>query len=104
MTRIALTLTAVVVGALGLLPAAAQAELSCRGSAARAIALDDLVVSEPVRANAPADPCLSQSASTVAPTVIGPISADAVGAFTARGDNGSGGAALGSISHPAVTL
>jgi hypothetical protein len=57
----------------------------CRASAARVVTVGKPPVAtvEPVRANADGTPCNSdQSAETVKPTTIGPITADAVRAYT----------------------
>lgn len=96
----------------GLLPvlaapaaASADASLSCRASAARVTALtpsSPLATVEPVRANAGATPCTSQSAETLKPTTIGPLSVDAIGAYTAAPSGG--GAAFAGASQPSLDL
>lgn len=96
------TLSAAVVAA-GVLasasPALAQTDGACRASAARVTLPGDLGDIEPVRANAPATPCSTQSASVAEPTTIGPLTADAVGAFT-----DSSGGAFASAAHATVVL
>lgn len=84
--------------------ASADASLSCRASAARITALGNppSVNVEPVRANAPATPCASQSAETLKPTKIGPLSADALEAYTAAPSKAGG--ALAGASQPSLTL
>lgn len=75
---------------LGAVAATAQSattggEFTCRASAARAVTFGTppLATVEPVRANVAGTPCnTSQSAETVKPTTIGPITADAVRAYT----------------------
>ena len=89
---------AVLAGLAGAGPAAAQ-DGTCRASAARATVPAVGVAVEPVRANANGTPCTSQSASTVAKTTIGPVTVDAVGAFTDQT-----GAAFASASQPNVVL
>src|SRR4051812_11773117 len=86
--------------------ASAQGDFSCRASAARFTGLGSppLVTVEPVRANAGGAPCSDQSASTLAPTTVGPAGADSVGAFTARDPAGGGASALASASHAHVDL
>jgi hypothetical protein len=81
-------LCATVVGLLTL-ASAAQADTGgqfvCRASAARVVTFGTPPVAtvEPVRANVNGTPCTSsQSAETVKPTTIGPITADAVRAST----------------------
>ena len=83
-------------------PAAAAETSTCRASAARAEVPSLKIDVEPVRANAPGTPCTSQSASTVAQTTIGPVTADAVGAFTSR--TATVASALASVSNPKVDL
>jgi hypothetical protein len=80
---------AALIGALALAGTAHAAttggEFSCRASAARATTFGNppLAIVEPVRANVAGTPCVnSQSAETVKPTTIGPITADAVRAYT----------------------
>lgn len=95
---------AVLFGAAGFLMSAAPAiaqdnDGACRASAARVTPPSPLPVVEPVRANAPSTPCSSQSAAVAEPTTIGPVTADAVGAFTDRN-----GAALASAAHATVVL
>ena len=72
---------------------------ACRASAARVTPVEPLPVIEPVRANAPSTPCFSQSAAVSEPKTIGPITVDAVGAFTDRS-----GAAFASAAHATVVL
>lgn len=85
-------------------PAAAQSgdSSSCRASATRISTVGD-IVTEPVRANAPSAPCQTQSASVLEPTPLGPVTVDAVGAFTVRGEGGGGGA-LASASNVDIVL
>ncbi|MCW3066862.1 MAG: putative protease [Solirubrobacterales bacterium] len=82
-------LGAVLIGLFGLAGTAHAAttggEFVCRSSAARAVTLGNppLATVEPVRANVNGTPCASdQNAETVKPTTIGPITADAVRAYT----------------------
>jgi Ca2+-binding RTX toxin-like protein len=94
----------VVLGAAQTAGAQASDPWSCRASAARVALTTPVELNvEPVRANALLNPCSTQSAVTVATTTIGPITADAVGAFTVRGA-ASGGSSLASIAHPIVNL
>ncbi len=91
------------IAALLALPASARAATapSCRASAAR-VSLLGLAQVEPVRANDPNSPCVTQSAETLKATTIGPITADAVEAFT---HDGTGtGSALAGVSKPSVRL
>ena len=80
-------LVAIFMGVFGLAGTAQAAgpQFACRASAARAVTFGTppLATIEPVRANATATPCVNdQSAETLAPTTIGPITADAVRAYT----------------------
>jgi hypothetical protein len=82
-------LGAAVIGIFGLAgtaqAAATGGEFVCRSSAARVVTLGNppLATVEPVRANVNGTPCASgQNAETVKPTTIGPITADAVRAYT----------------------
>jgi hypothetical protein len=76
---------------------------ACRASAVRVELPDPLGVVEPVRANAPGTPCSAGSTAATYPTVLGPASVDAVGAYTTREGTGPGGA-IASASHPSVAL
>ena len=72
---------------------------ACRASAARVTPPSGLPVVEPVRANAASTPCSSQSAAVAETKTIGPLTVDAVGAFTDRA-----GQALASAAHATVVL
>jgi hypothetical protein len=82
-------LGAAVIGLFGMAASAQAADTGgqfvCRASAARVVSFGKPPVAtvEPVRANVDGTPCASdQSAETVKPTTIGPITADAVRAYT----------------------
>lgn len=83
--------------------AAADSTLGCRASAARGV-LNGFTV-EPVRANAPTDPCRDDKMAVVEPTTVGPVSVNAIGAFTNANapTEAPGAAALASIAGMTVT-
>ena len=86
-TFVAFCATLTMLGAFAASASAATTggEFTCRASAARAVTFGNppLATVEPVRANVAGTPCKdSQSAETVKPTTIGPITADAVRAYT----------------------
>jgi hypothetical protein len=56
---------------------------SCRGSAAR-VAAGSAVVAEPVTANAPSSPCVTQQAAVAGVQPVGPLSVAAPQATTRR--------------------
>jgi hypothetical protein len=95
------------------LAASAQAattggEFNCRASAARVVTFGNppLATVEPVRANVAGTPCNnSQSAETVKPTTIGPITADAVRAYTTYNAGPPGSVSSDAIvSSPKIVL
>ncbi|HVL94343.1 MAG TPA: calcium-binding protein [Solirubrobacteraceae bacterium] len=90
-------------GLAGTAQAQTAADTACRASAARVAVPAVNVTVEPVRANAPLNPCTSQSASTLQRTTIGPVTADAVGAFTDFKPTAST-AGFASLSQPVVAL
>ena len=105
MRPIRLTLLGLTLAGTVAAPAQAQTSdpFSCRASAAR-VTQDNLPLTvEPVRANAAGNPCSSQSAATVERTTIGPLTVDAVGAFT-NFVAGSSAAAFAGASQPKVEL
>ena len=106
-------LGAAIIGLLAIAGSAQAADTSgqfvCRSSAARVVTFGSppLATVEPVRANVNGTPCASdQNAETVKPTTIGPITADAVRAYTTY-TPGVGNAAVSSdaiITAPRIVL
>jgi Ca2+-binding RTX toxin-like protein len=106
-------LGAAVIGVLSMAGSAQAADTSgqfvCRASAARVVTFGSppLATVEPVRANVNGTPCASdQNAETVKPTTIGPITADAVRAYTTY-TPGIGNASVSSdaiITAPRIVL
>src|SRR5689334_6019458 len=75
----------------------------CRASAVRVDLPAPIGTIEPVRANSPGTPCATGAVGVVYPTALGPVSADAVRALTAREGTGPG-SALASASTAGVAL
>ena len=83
---------------------AAAEDVACRASAVRVTALgaDPAVVSEPVRANPIGKPCTTQSSHALQKTTIGPVTAEALTAFTAYSETSAGAMAANAV--PEIVL
>jgi Ca2+-binding RTX toxin-like protein len=75
----------------------------CRASAVRIDMPAPVGTIEPVRANSPGTPCTTSAVGVVYPTALGPVSADAVRALSAREGTGPG-SALASANGTAIAL